>query len=726
MLKLDERVKVISLLKSKFIWNEQNENQLEPISGDTFSAIKRLFLARGLATEFTSQKDETNLTWHDPFLFKDMDKCKQRINEAIDNNEPILVYGDYDADGVTSTSILVNALMDLGANVDFYIPHRFFDGYGPNEEIFMEYIDRGIKLMITVDCGITSIQEATLLKEHGVDLIIIDHHHPKEQLPSAVGIIHSGLDPNYPFKELAGVGNTLKVVEALRQGNLAPEDYILAAFGTIGDVVPLVDENRTIVIHGLEAIRRTESKGILALLKKIDLSPYEVNESDIGFLICPRLNAPGRMDDASVVVNLLLAREEDVAKKLADEVELANNERKNVTAQIVTEATAIAQSKFSNSVKTLVLYQQDWHEGVLGIVASKLVNIFRIPVIVLTDTEDGDVKGSGRAPEGFDLLSSLEVNKDLLLKFGGHALAAGMSLIQDRIDTLETNLNEYFKDATPIASLAIDLKLSVDEISLDLLPQINLLAPFGQGNKRPTVKLQQVKLLDIKRIGKNHEHLKFTISGNNHKLDAIYFGGAKDLIYLNNTDHYDFVCELSLNEWNGNQSVQARILDLRCNDVQVMDLRNPKIEKEYGTVDLDGFIVDHVPQSLEHLKESFRQSGLKNVVLKKINVITLPNRQEFTFVYKIIKQHAPFQLNENIMNYFLSQNITSSELKFILRVFVELKLVTYVNGTLLLLETSEKVDFTKSTVFNDRKKRVEISEFFEYATRQQILDYLLK
>lgn len=717
---------MVLLLKSKFVWNVKENKEYVSIGSQLHPEIERLFLARGLG-DASALKDGAKAEdlLHDPFKFKDMQIAVDRIKQAVANNEAILVYGDYDADGTTSTAILIRALRHLGATANYYIPHRFYEGYGPNEDAFMQAVDEGYKLVITVDCGISGIAEAEVLKEHGVDLIITDHHHPKDVVPHAIAIIHPEYDDNYPFNDLAGAGVALKVAEALRDGALEEDDYILAMFGTVGDVVVLVDENRSIVKKGLDAFHKTKSKGILALLRVADLNQYEVDEHAVAFSVCPRLNAPGRMDDASVVVDLLLSEDEFVASEYAKEIDAINSERKAVTNKIAEAAVTLAQAKDLNKLKALVLYAPGWHEGVLGIVASKIVEKFGKATVILTDSEDGAIKGSARAPEGFNILGALKANEDLLARYGGHERAAGLTLKTREPGELEAGLNRVLVASTAIRTITVDMDMEIEELDFKWLGDVNHLAPFGQGNQRPIVRLSGVKIKNLKRIGATFQHLKFTLHTDNASLDTIFFGGAKLFIYLTPEAKFDVLCEVEINEWNGTKKLQARVLDLSCDDVQLLDLRNQKLAEEFSQGIDDAFVVDRVYDSKETLKAAFWTSGSGNIVLKRLNEMTLPTRAQFAVVYLAVKKHAPFNLSPEIIAYFEKGGISKAMLAFIVRVFTEVSLFDYEDGIIRLNKTEEKVDFKSAPSYISRAQKVAVHEFLELHSADEILKFII-
>ena len=472
-----------------------------------------------------------------------MSKIITRINEAIDQGEPILIYGDYDADGVTGTSILVRCLRELGALVDYYIPNRFYEGYGPNEDAFMQAIADGYQLVITVDNGIAGVDEAEILLEHGVDLIITDHHQVKETLPRAYAILHPELDENYPFHHLSGAGVALKVAEALLQ-EVIPEDfYAIAMLGTIGDVVPLIDENRSIVKRGLAALRETEIEGLNAMMDLAGTEKSEVTEVNVGFELCPRLNAPGRMDEAALSVECLIAESEEEAKLIADQIESFNSERQKVTQKVLEEATKLVDAKTLAKKKVVILYSPNWHEGILGIVAGRLAKQWQKAVFVVTDDHEGFLKGSARAVEGYHLFELLNKCQDLIERFGGHALAAGITFAPENLQALEDKMNELLQEVEVTPSLQVDLSLPLADLNISFVEQLSILAPFGEGNRPPVIELKNVYVKNVKPIGNKLQHLKFTLYQEKHSVDVIAFNQAPLAMYLTPDTLFSFVGE---------------------------------------------------------------------------------------------------------------------------------------------------------------------------------------
>lgn len=699
-------------------------------------AIEQLVLARQLATAEsldTFAKEET--IHHDPFLFSEMSKIITRINEAIDQGEPILIYGDYDADGVTGTSILVRCLRELGALVDYYIPNRFYEGYGPNEDAFMQAIADGYQLVITVDNGIAGVDEAEILLEHGVDLIITDHHQVKETLPRAYAILHPELDENYPFHHLSGAGVALKVAEALLQ-EVIPEDfYAIAMLGTIGDVVPLIDENRSIVKRGLAALRETEIEGLNAMMDLAGTEKSEVTEVNVGFELCPRLNAPGRMDEAALSVECLIAESEEEAKLIADQIESFNSERQKVTQKVLEEATKLVDAKTLAKKKVVILYSPNWHEGILGIVAGRLAKQWQKAVFVVTDDHEGFLKGSARAVEGYHLFELLNKCQDLIERFGGHALAAGITFAPENLQALEDKMNELLQEVEVTPSLQVDLSLPLADLNISFVEQLSILAPFGEGNRPPVIELKNVYVKNVKPIGNKLQHLKFTLYQEKHSVDVIAFNQAPLAMYLTPDTLFSFVGEAKINEWNGNRSVQFHFIDVLCNEFQLIDLRNRqayeqrKDQLQLATMytnateadEIETLVINQLPSSKEELMTLITRKKPGNIVIAPLESnVTFAPREKFVIVYKVVKQHGPITLNHQMINYFMRLGISKNELLFILQVFFEVELVIIKNGSVFPTDSVTKRDLAEAPTYQSQKAKLEMLEFFELTTWSEL------
>ena len=699
-------------------------------------AIEQLVLARQLATAESLDifaNEET--IHHDPFLFSEMSKIITRINEAIDEGQPILIYGDYDADGVTGTSILVRCLRELGALVDYYIPNRFYEGYGPNEDAFMQAIADGYQLVITVDNGIAGVDEAEILLEHGVDLIITDHHQVKETLPRAYAILHPELDENYPFHHLSGAGVALKVAEALLQ-EVIPEDfYAIAMLGTIGDVVPLIDENRSIVKRGLAALRETEIEGLNAMMDLAGTEKSEATEVNVGFELCPRLNAPGRMDEAALSVECLIAESKDEAKLIADQIESFNSERQKITQKVLEEATKLVDAKTLAKKKVVILYSPNWHEGILGIVAGRLAKQWQKAVFVVTDDHEGFLKGSARAVEGYHLFELLNQCQDLIERFGGHALAAGITFAAENLQALEDKMNELLQEVEVTSSLQIDLSLPLADLNVSFVEQLSILAPFGEGNRPPVIELKNVYVKNVKPIGNKLQHLKFTLYQDKHSVDAIAFNQAPLAMYLTPDTLFSFVGEVKINEWNGNRSVQFHFIDVLCNEFQFIDLRNRqayeqrKDQLQLATMytnateadEIETLVINQLPSSKEELMTLITRKKPGNIVIAPLESnVTFAPREKFVIVYKVVKQHGPITLNHQMINYFMRLGISKNELLFILQVFFEVELVIIKNGSVFPTDSVTKRDLAEAPTYQSQKAKLEMLEFFELTTWSEL------
>ncbi len=718
--------------KKSDIFREDYDSQTTVLN----PAIEQLVLARQLATAEsldTFAKEET--IHHDPFLFSEMSKIITRINEAIDQGEPILIYGDYDADGVTGTSILVRCLRELGALVDYYIPNRFYEGYGPNEDAFMQAIADGYQLVITVDNGIAGVDEAEILLEHGVDLIITDHHQVKETLPRAYAILHPELDENYPFHHLSGAGVALKVAEALLQ-EVIPEDfYAIAMLGTIGDVVPLIDENRSIVKRGLAALRETEIEGLNAMMDLAGTEKSEVTEVNVGFELCPRLNAPGRMDEAALSVECLIAESEEEAKLIADQIESFNSERQKVTQKVLEEATKLVDAKTLAKKKVVILYSPNWHEGILGIVAGRLAKQWQKAVFVVTDDHEGFIKGSARAVEGYHLFELLNKCQDLIERFGGHALAAGITFAPENLQALEDKMNELLQEVEVTPSLQVDLSLPLSDLNISFVEQLSILAPFGEGNRPPVIELKNVYVKNVKPIGNKLQHLKFTLYQEKHSVDVIAFNQAPLAMYLTPDTLFSFVGEAKINEWNGNRSVQFHFIDVLCNEFQLIDLRNRqayeqrKDQLQLATTytnaaeidDIETLVINQLPSSKEELMTLITRKKPGNIVIAPLESnVTFAPREKFVSVYKVVKQHGPITLNHQMINYFMRLGISKNELLFILQVFFEVELVIIKNGSVFPTDSVTKRDLAEAPTYQSQKAKLEMLEFFELTTWSEL------
>jgi single-stranded-DNA-specific exonuclease len=510
---------------------------------------------------------------HDPFLFEDMSKAVDRIIKAIKDNELITIYGDYDVDGTTSTALLYLGLKKVNAHIDFYIPHRMIDGYGLSISGVDQLKENGTSLIISVDCGINSINEVESINNLGMDIIITDHHNPKEELPDAVAIINPKLpDCRYPCKELAGVGVAYKLLMAvylqlgIDSSELSNKYLDLVALGTIADIVPLVGENRIYSSIGLEHMVKRQNIGMNALINIAGLTEKELNTGDIVFGIAPRINAAGRMGTALTAVELMVSVDEKESRELAQQIEHQNSLRQQIDQKTFNEACQIIEKKYNDLENTLfiVVSSDEWHPGVIGIVASKLVEKYYRPAVMIS-FKDGMGSGSGRSIADFDLFDALSHVQEYLDTFGGHKYAAGLSILAEYVDTFENQITRYMRSKiTPellVPPLKIDSNLELYEINENLLEWLNHFAPFGPGNMKPVFYTRGVTLVGYPYcVGKNH--LKLKVMKDGCELDLIGFNLGDYLPFLKKGTQIEIAYSLEFNTWQGRTSIQGKLKDL--------------------------------------------------------------------------------------------------------------------------------------------------------------------
>ena len=521
---------------------------------------------------------EPNLSnMHDPFLYRDMKKATERIISAIEKKEIITIYGDYDVDGTTSSALLYLGLKKIGANIEYYIPHRMIDGYGLSLSGVDILKENGTELIISVDCGINAIEEIDQINDLGMDIIVTDHHNPKEELPNAYAIINPKIkDCGYPYDMLAGVGVAYKLLVAVysqldKNTDELIDKYIdLVALGTIADIVPLTGENRIIASLGLDRLVKKYNIGLNALIKLAGLSQKELNSADIVFGIAPRINAAGRMGSAMRAVELMVSVDEDESDELAQIIERENSLRQQIDQRTFQEACDIIEKKYKNMDETpiIVVSSDDWHPGVIGIVASKLVEKYYRPSIMITFKE-GIGSGSGRSIAGFNLFDALVSVEGYLETFGGHKYAAGLQILVEYVDLLESELKKYVKEHTTedqfIPPLNIDTNLELFEINENLLEWLEKFAPFGPGNMRPTFITENVMVVGFPyNVGKNH--LKLKVMKDGCELDLIGFNLGDYLPFLKKGSNVDIAYSLEFNTWQGRTSIQGKLKDLRIPD----------------------------------------------------------------------------------------------------------------------------------------------------------------
>lgn len=506
-----------------------------------------------------------NTAYHNPYLMADMEIAVDRIMQAVEKKECIVIYGDYDVDGITAASLLHRSLRRLGANVRYFLPDRQKDGYGLHDETLERIIKGGANLIVTVDCGITAVQEVENMRG-AADIIITDHHLPGDALPSATAVINPHRrDCMYPEKNLAGVGVAFKLSQALwmRRGKgYITDDIEIVALGTIADIVPLVGENRKIVKEGLAVMRRTKNIGLAALLRVSGLDGKEIKSGQVGFQLAPRLNAAGRMSTAALGVKLLLTADSEEADETAARLQEENAHRQSVERSILAEAKAQAETFSPREASALVLSGKGWHHGVIGIVASRIVELYHRPTIIITEQSDGICKGSCRSIPGFHIHEALTACQEHLLTFGGHAQAAGLSLAISKLDAFREAFTAYatetLSETDYIPVERIDLLLSPDEITAPLLDEIALLEPFGMGNAKPVFGVRGIRGAFAKAIGQEARHLKFTVHGKTGDITALAWNQAH-YVPLILREKTDFTYFPKWNAWQGRQEINLEV-----------------------------------------------------------------------------------------------------------------------------------------------------------------------
>ena len=560
---------------------EQQAMEEEPWSDAKYSSVLSaqqkenallagILTARGItdpAEALTLLAGEEDLS--DPFLLTDMQKACERIWQAIDNGETIVVFGDYDVDGVTATALLYQHLKGMGATVKCMLPSREGDGYGLSRNAIQSIHDKGYQLIVTVDNGISAVEEAEFAAELGIDLIITDHHLPPETLPKAVAVVDPRrLDDTSPFKGLCGAGVAFKLCAAL--DGCPPEEMLdycgdLAAVGTVADVMPLTGENRTLVKSGLRQLQNTDRPGLEALLEEVGLAGRPITAENISYAIAPRINAAGRMDSAVTALQLVLCEDPDRAEELAHKLNEINVKRQETELEIFKAAQVrLEQQPERLEDRVMLLWGRDWHPGVIGIVASRLVERTGRPVIVVTVDEHGECKGSGRSVPGFNLHACIGSCADLLIRYGGHAMAAGLSVREENLPELRRRLNEWAARECPVlhtAPLECDLPIHLDRVTVDSVRRIDALAPFGAENPTPVFLLQSAVVDGVYPVSEGR-HSRLRLRQGNASVYAVWFGMPSEQLPYTMGDVVDAALNLSVYESARGAQLSGRILDL--------------------------------------------------------------------------------------------------------------------------------------------------------------------
>ena len=742
--------------KNQQLANElQQQCQLSPL-------LTQLLIQRGIdSVEKAKQYLDPQLAeLRDPFELHDMQKAVDRIQAAVANGEKIVIYGDYDADGITSTAVMYETLDEVGAQVEFFIPNRFTDGYGPNLDEYQRLIDGGAQLIITVDNGVSGAKEIEYANSRGVDVVITDHHELPEKLPKAAAIVH----PKYPGSEyaggdLSGVGVAFKTAWALTE-EFPQEMLDLVAIGELADLVDVTGENRALITWGLKQLRQGMRPGLHQLVKLAKLNEDQLSDQDVGFGIAPRLNALGRIDDANEGVLLLTTMDDREGKEIAQEVENANQTRQQLVAKITDEALRQARASENTDRSTLLLLGHEWHQGVLGIVASRVVEETGKPTIVAS-VNDGDeiAKGSGRSHDGFDLFEALQKHRDLMTAFGGHAQACGMSFNIDQVDQLRAALEQEAKarglaESGPI-KLDLAASLSPDDVNENLYDQLQRLAPFGPGNPEPVFAIHADRINNVKTMGKQQEHLKFELRGQKNSAAVVAFGRADLAPLLLAGVPVTIAATLGINEWHGKRTAQLMLKDIKTQGTAILDQRTrqllPGMFNETGYyVAFDqtlreniaghahGIVLDPLaalepdfkdqqvtivdcPPDLAMLSALWQNGGqpamIRLLLWEKHPVrFGLPNRQQFAMLYRFLRQYpeiANYRQQQPAMARSLLMPV--EQLNWMITVFYEAKFVTINDGVLKLADHPDHVDLEQTKCYQQHAAHLKSAQVLLYS-----------
>lgn len=612
-------------------------------------------------------------TYYDPFCMPDMEKAVDRILKAVENKEKTVIYGDYDVDGVTSVSILYMYLTELGLSPEYYIPSRRTEGYGVNNEAIKQFAEKNITLMITVDTGVTALDEVKFASSLGIDCVITDHHECLAQLPEALAIVNPRRsDSKYPFCELAGVGVVYKLLCAIEERLVGNSDKVkkyidLVAIGTIADVMPLVDENRLLVTEGLDMLNKAPRMGISSLLKaasqndKKNKASQKITSSMISFTIAPRINAAGRIESAEKAVKLFLGRSASDADIMAEELCEINRRRQAEENRIIEEASQKIKDSFDfENDRVIVLAEENWHHGVIGIVASRITERFAIPSILISFDENNVGKGSGRSVKGVNLVDALTYCSDLLIKYGGHELAAGLTVDREHFDAFKERINQFVRENVSEKSQSIvieaDAYIEAEDVNLAQANELFLLEPYGVANPSPTFFMSSLKVRDIVSLAE--KHTKFILEKDGIQLTALYFGHPRARLPIYKGDILDVAFTMGINEFRGVTDVQ----------IILKDLKRHSLEHE---------ITGESRQKY--------QSVMAGIPYNRADDDILPSRDDFAKVYLYLKRR-PGQFRDDcigmreIIN-ALGGKINYCKLKIILDVLEETGLINIAYST---------------------------------------------
>ncbi len=623
----------------------------------------------------------------DPFQIKDMDKAVKRISKAVENFERICVYGDYDADGVTSTALLFSYLEAIDANVMYYIPSRENEGYGLNIEAIDYLKEQNVSLIVTVDNGIASVNEVAYAKTLGIDTVITDHHAPPEIIPNACAVVDlHQKDCKSQFKMLSGVGVAFKLVLAM-EGEYADltsllENYAdLVCIGTIGDIVSLTDENRDFVKFGLRILENSDRVGVRALLKQAGLLNKSLNATNVSFGIVPRINAAGRLGLSGDCVTLFLTDDEDKANEIAQRLGSDNTKRKDIENSILSQINSMVLANPEIVMdKIIVLDGENWHQGVIGIVAARVKEIYGKPTIIIT--KDGDfAKGSGRSIEGFSLYEAVSNCKEYLDHCGGHPMAVGINLKSENIDKFRTAINDYVKTNIPYDTLNVDCKLNPAMLDVSLVKMLDYLEPFGAGNPNPVFGLYNMTISDMIPL-KDNKYIRLTLTRNNSKITVMSFSLSPAEFPFKTGDVVDLAVTLDINEYKGIENLTVILKDIKASQTE------------------NSTYIDSL-----RIFEAF----CKGDALSKSQFLSIyPSRNDFALVYRFLRDNNGFSYKIDNLSARLENKLSFGKIKVILKAMNELGLIEMQEGLKTLniefLQVNHKVDLDSADIIKKLKE----------------------
>ena len=740
---------------------------------DTFL---RLCLARGLET-LEEIKDATNQmpqTFHDAFLLYDMERAVERIQAAIEGQEVILIYGDYDADGITSTLILYETLEMLGARVIYYVPNRLVDGYGPNLARYQDFVDQGVQLILTCDNGVAGFEAIEWAMQAGVDVIVTDHHEVQATLPSAYAVVHPRHpEGHYPFPDLSGAGVALKLATALL-GEVPTELVELAAIGTVSDVVSLRDENRTLVLSGLQLMRDTMRIGLRLMLEEEQVDMENMTADTIGFTIGPRLNAIGRLGDPTPALELLKTQDEEEAQELLALINEKNQERKDLVANIMDQ---VSQRLGQGPIPHIIIESDpSWPAGVVGIVAGRLSEHYQRPALIFQYQADkGQYKGSGRSTEAVHLFDWLTDIKEHLAQFGGHAQAAGMTVNQDQwqdfVAALQAKAQAQAESEPRKAPLTIDLSLKLSEIGTDFIQEVQLLGPFGMDNDKPVFAFEEAKLNQVRLIGTNSQHAKLVLGQDGQELNAIGFDFADRMRDRQVGDSLTAVGHLDLNKWQNRVSPQLLLSDIGVSGAAWYDWRasgqqgrlwqldqviyvcqreavkaqvSSRLQPGSGLMtyqEVQGANLTHY-QGLVLLEPPKQMLDFDQLVLaqdwqafylvlyaqESKYLAGLPQRADFAKLYRWLVSQEPFNLRARLAEISQGLAINPVQLKLMFHVFYEAGFVSIEEGQVAVQDASrhQNTNLEETAAYRAYQAAMDSEEALVFATLDQIKEYVKK